>query len=88
MKNIVLLGATGSIGDSCINVIRQNKKNFRLFGIVLGGHLDTAKKIAKESNPEHSFVAKHDIDKSHDLLQSYPNILNTEDELQELLQDP
>ena len=88
MKNIVLLGATGSIGDSCLNVIRQNKKHFRLFGIVLGGNLDKAKKIAKEFNPEHIFVAEPNIDKSHDLLQSYPNILNTEDELQELIQDP
>ena len=48
MKNIVLLGATGSIGDSCLNVIRQNKKHFCLFGIVLGGNLDKAQKIAKE----------------------------------------
>ena len=39
MKNIVLLGATGSIGDSCLNVIRQNKKHFHLFGIGLGGGL-------------------------------------------------
>ena len=42
MKNIVLLGATGSIGDSCLNVIRQNKKHFHLFGIGLGGNLDKA----------------------------------------------
>ena len=64
MKNIVLLGATGSIGDSCLNVIRQNKKHFCLFGIVLGGNLDKAQKIAKEFNPEHIFVAEPDINKS------------------------
>ncbi|MAJ45204.1 MAG: 1-deoxy-D-xylulose-5-phosphate reductoisomerase [Candidatus Marinimicrobia bacterium] len=88
MKKIVLLGATGSIGDSCLNVIRQNKKHFHLFAIGLGANLDKAQKIAKEFNPEHIFVAESNIDKSHDLLQSYPNILNTEDELQELIQDP
>ena len=88
MKNIVLLGATGSIGESCLNVIRQNKKHFHLFGMGFGGNLDKAQKIAKEFNPEHIFVAESNIDKSHNLLQSYPNILNTADELQELIQDP
>ena len=88
MKNIVLLGATGSIGDSCINVIRQNKKHFHLFGIGLGGNLDKAQQITKEFNPKHIFVAETHVDKSHDLLQSYPNILSTEDELQALIQDP
>ena len=87
MKNIVLLGATGRIGDSCLNVIRQNKKHFHLFGIGLGGNLDKAQQIVKEFSPEHIFVAESHIDKSHDLLQSYPNILNTEDELQGLIQD-
>ena len=88
MKNIVLLGATGSIGDSCLNVIRQNKKHFHLFGIGLGGNLDKAQQITKEFNPKHIFIAEPHIDKSHDLLHSYPNILRTEDELQGLIQDP
>ena len=88
MKNIVLLGATGSIGDSCLNVIRQNKKHFHLFGIGLGGNLDKAQQITKEFNPKHIFIAEPHIDKSHDLLNSYPNILSTEDELQGLIQDP
>ena len=88
MKNIVLLGATGSIGDSCLNVIRQNKQHFRLFAIGLESNLDKAQKIAKEFNPEYIFVAKSHNDKSHDLFQSYPNILCTEDELQGLIQDP
>ena len=88
MKNIVLLGATGSIGDSCLNVIRQNKQHFRLFAIGLESNLDKAQKIAEEFNPEHIFVAKSHCDKSHDLFESYPNILCTEDELQGLIQDP
>ena len=88
MKNIVLLGATGSIGDSCLNVIRQNKQHFRLFAIGLESNLDKAQKIAEEFHPEHIFVAKSHYDKSHALFQSYPNILCTEDELQGLIQDP
>ena len=77
MKNIVLLGATGSIGDSCLNVIRQNKEDFHLLGIGLDSNLDKAHKVAKEFRPEHIFVAQSDLDKSHDLLHSYPNILST-----------
>ena len=88
MKNIVLLGATGSIGDSCLNVIRQNKEHFHLFGIGLGSNLDKAQQIAKEFSPEHIFIAESHLDKSHDLLQSHSNILNTENELQALIQDP
>ena len=88
MKNIVLLGATGSIGDSCLNVIRQNKEHFHLFGIGLGSNLDKAQQIAKEFSPEHIFIATSHPDKSHDLLQSHSNILNTENELQALIQDP
>ena len=88
MKNIVLLGATGSIGDSCLNVIRQNKEHFHLFGIGLGSNLDKAQQIAKEFSPEHIFIAASHLDKSHDLLQSHSNILNTENELQALIQDP
>ena len=88
MKNIILLGATGSIGDSCLNVIRQNKEDFRLLGIGLDSNLDKAHKIAKEFRPEHIFVAQPNLDKSHDLLHSYPNILSTEDELQHLIQNP
>ena len=88
MKNIVLLGATGSIGDSCLNVIRQNKEHFHLFGIGLGSNLNKAQQIAKEFSPENIFVAEYHLDKSHDLLQSHSNILNTEDELQKLIQDP
>jgi 1-deoxy-D-xylulose-5-phosphate reductoisomerase len=88
MKNIVLLGATGSIGDSCLNVIRQNKKHFHLFGIGLGGNLDKAQQISKEFSPEHIFVAESNADKLHNLLRSHSNILNTEDELQALIEDP
>ena len=88
MKNIVLLGATGSIGDSCLNVIRQNKEHFHLFGIGLGSNLEKAQQIAKEFSPEHIFIATSHLDKSHDLLQSHSNILNTENELQALIQDP
>ena len=87
MKNIILLGATGSIGESCLNVIRQNKKEFNLLGIGLGSNLDKAHKIAQEFEPEHIFIGEPDLDNSHQLFNRYPRILNSENELQQLIQD-
>ena len=33
-KNIILLGATGSIGTSTLNLIRQKRENFNLIGFL------------------------------------------------------
>ena len=87
MKNIVLLGATGSVGDSCLNVIRQNKKHFNLLGIGLSSNLDKAKNIAEEFGPDHIFIAESNFNKSHKLLRSHPGILTTQQELKQLIQD-
>ena len=87
MKNIVLLGATGSIGDSCLNVIRQNKKHFNLLGIGLSRNLDKAENIAEEFSPDNIFIAESNFDKSHKLLRSHPEILTTQQELKQLIQD-
>jgi 1-deoxy-D-xylulose-5-phosphate reductoisomerase len=88
MKNIVLLGATGSIGNSCLNVIRQNKEYFHLFGIGFGSNLDKAQEIVQEFKPNHIFVAQSQADKSHNFWQVHSNTLSSEDELQGLIQDP
>lgn len=87
MKNIVLLGASGSIGESCLNVLRQNKEHFNLFGIACNSNLDKAKKIADEFKPNNIFIAESNLDKNHDLFKSYPNILFEQNELKDLIQD-
>jgi 1-deoxy-D-xylulose-5-phosphate reductoisomerase len=88
MKNVVLLGATGSIGKSCLNVIRQNKEHFHLFGIGFGSNLDKAQEIVQEFNPNYIFVAQSQADKSHNFWQVNMNTLRNEDELLGLIQDP
>ena len=45
MKNILLLGATGSIGDSVLNVIKQNNKELCLLGISFNKYVDKAREI-------------------------------------------
>ena len=48
MKNIIILGATGSIGDSVLSVIKQNKNNLNLLGITFSSNIDKAKDIINE----------------------------------------
>ena len=55
MKNIIILGATGGIGDSVLSVIRQNKKN----SIFLVSHLakhEVSKNIINEFKPKYIFT--------------------------------
>jgi 1-deoxy-D-xylulose-5-phosphate reductoisomerase len=48
MKNIIVLGATGSIGDSVLSVIKQNENEFSLHGISFGSNITKAEKIINE----------------------------------------
>ncbi len=48
MKNIIVLGATGSIGDSVLSVIKQNENELSLHGISFGSNITKAEKIINE----------------------------------------
>ena len=50
MKNIIVLGATGSIGDSVLSVIKQNENELSLHGISFGSNIIKAEKIINEFN--------------------------------------
>jgi 1-deoxy-D-xylulose-5-phosphate reductoisomerase len=54
MKNILLLGATGSIGESVLSVISQNSEEFNLYGISFNRNISLGKKIIENFSP--SFV--------------------------------
>ena len=51
MKNILLLGATGSIGDSVLKVVRQNKDSLNLYGIAAGKNSTKVEEIIKSFSP-------------------------------------
>ena len=42
MKNILFLGATGSIGDSVLSVIKQNSDKLNLAGIAFHSSINKA----------------------------------------------
>jgi 1-deoxy-D-xylulose-5-phosphate reductoisomerase len=48
VKRIALLGATGSIGDSALKVIRQHPDRFRITGVAIGSKIDLLLPILKE----------------------------------------
>ena len=54
MKNILLLGATGSIGSSVLSVIKQNKNELNLIGISFNSNITKGTKIIEKFSP--SFV--------------------------------
>ena len=56
MKNILLLGASGSIGDSVLSVIKQNKQQLNLFGIALNSNISKATSIIDNHNPNNVYI--------------------------------
>ena len=88
MKNIVLLGATGSIGTSVLNVLRQNKEQFNLRAIALDQDLDSALKVDDEFHLESIFVASKNTSSEHPLFNSNANICYDQEALKEIIQHP
>jgi 1-deoxy-D-xylulose-5-phosphate reductoisomerase len=88
MKNIIVLGATGSIGDSVLSVIKQNKNKLNLLGITFSSNIAKAKNIINEFKLKNVYS---DSDESHKSLKhTYENnqelnILREKSELEELL---
>lgn len=71
MKEIVLLGATGSIGTQVLEVIKNNE-NFSLKGISFGKNIKRAIEIIEDYKPE--FVCALEESDMEILKEKYPNI--------------
>jgi 1-deoxy-D-xylulose-5-phosphate reductoisomerase len=88
MKNIIILGATGSIGDSVLSVIRQNKEKLNLLGITFSSNINKAESIINEFKPKYTFTDSsesynnliHVFEKDAEL-----NIFRDKSELEEIL---
>jgi len=71
MRNLFLLGATGSIGTQVLDVLRI-QKNFCLKSISVGKNISSTKNIIDEFNPE--FVSVQEYPDMVKLQKEYPNI--------------
>ncbi len=53
MKNVVLLGSTGSIGTSTVKVVEDLPERFRLVGMAAGNNADLLLEQARQHQPGH-----------------------------------
>ena len=84
MKNILLLGATGSIGKSALKVIDQNRKDFNLFGISTNNNVEKCNKIIKEFSPKYVFIHDKSCFQKNKISKDI-SLLNNDDELNDLI---
>ena len=88
MKNILLLGATGSIGDSVLSVIKQNSDELNLVGIAFQSNTTKAISIIEEFDPNYAYCeSKANLNIINDSLKKSEGIelLNIKSELEYLL---
>ena len=72
MKNISILGATGSIGIQSLDVIKNNPHKFKLNSISIGENITKLREILKHFSPELVCLKnKDDFERMHT---EYPNI--------------
>ena len=57
MNTITLLGATGSIGSSTLDVIARHPERFRLFAVTAGSNVGTLLRICARFQPRYAVVA-------------------------------
>lgn len=60
MKNIAILGSTGSIGRSTLEVIAQNRDRFRVAALTAGNNIDLLEQQIRSFSPEVVAVADSD----------------------------
>ena len=88
MKNILLLGATGSIGDSVLSVIKQNSDELNLVGIAFQSNTTKAISIIEEFDPNYAYCeSKANLNIINDSLKKSEGIelFNDKSELEYLL---
>ena len=68
MKNIALLGSTGSIGKNTLEVVRNNPDKLRIISLTAGKNWQLLAEQAREFKPK--FVALADTKYENDLKQA------------------
>ncbi|MEW9050700.1 MAG: 1-deoxy-D-xylulose-5-phosphate reductoisomerase [Neobacillus sp.] len=71
MKNISILGATGSIGTQTLDILREHPEEFKLVAMSVGRNLDLARVMINEFQPE--LVSVQDHKDCQALKAEYPN---------------
>ena len=86
MKNILLLGATGSIGKSVLSVISQHKEDLNLYGISFNKSIDRGKEIIRKFSPSFAHIYDNNCFNDQSNLKEC-TFLNGDAELEELIKN-
>lgn len=70
MKKIAIFGSTGSIGDSTLNVIRENPNLFQAVTLVAGKNIEKLRKQIEEFKPKNVYIT--DRENAKQLEENYP----------------
>src|SRR5699024_8590423 len=88
MKNLTVLGATGSIGLQTLEVIEQHPDQFRLYAIAFGNNVEKAIEIIAKFQPEKVVVKNNEIKNKISIHTSTCTILVGDNALEEVSADP
>lgn len=72
MKNIILLGASGSIGEQTLDVLSQHQTRFKLVGASVGRRIAIVHRLIKEYSCKHIYVQLEQD--AQTLKETYPNV--------------
>ena len=91
-KNVFLLGATGSIGENTLNVIRRHPDRYNVFGLTGHSNLKLLAELTIEFNPQYVVLTSTDsLSTFKSLLKGHAlrtEILEGQDELLSLIVKP
>ncbi|MBF8999386.1 MULTISPECIES: 1-deoxy-D-xylulose-5-phosphate reductoisomerase [Vibrio] len=63
MRKLTILGATGSIGDSTLKVVAQNKEQFSIVALVAGRNVTKMRQLCETWRPKYAVMATADAAK-------------------------
>ncbi|MGY5452932.1 1-deoxy-D-xylulose-5-phosphate reductoisomerase [Agarivorans sp. MS3-6] len=91
-KNLVILGATGSIGCSTLKVLRENPNSYFLYGVTGGKNVAAMVDICREFAPKYAVMADDESNQQlrrmvHDLALSC-EVLNDQNAIAQLAVEP
>ncbi len=72
MKKIAIFGSTGSIGDSTLNVIRENPNLFKAVTLVAGKNIDKLIQQIEEFKPQNVYITSEE--NANRLKEKYSNL--------------
>lgn len=71
MKNIAILGSTGSIGTSTLKIVKESKHLYKVVALAAHSNIDLLEKQAKEFNPK--LICVFDNSRAKELKKRLPN---------------